>query len=139
MFRLLQLAVVGGCNAAEIQALETSFRFRLPQASASSYRQFLFLMAVLTENSVRCEITGVPTIREIVVATTMSSLFVAFFALVASSFRTRAALQAETSRFATNLRFAKRTRRVACASTAATGSCGLGCTDSGPAGGDVSR
>src|ERR1700739_1168545 len=30
------------------------------------------------------------------VATTMSSLFVAFFALVASSFRTRAALQAET-------------------------------------------
>ena len=37
----------------------------------------------------------VPIIREIMVATTMSSLFVALFALVASSFRTRAALQAE--------------------------------------------
>ena len=50
---------------------------------------------MLTENSVRSENTGVPTIREILVATTMSSLFVALFALVASSFRTRAALQAE--------------------------------------------
>ena len=50
---------------------------------------------VHTENSVRSENAGVPTIREIMVATTMSSLFVALFALVASSFRTRAALQAE--------------------------------------------
>jgi hypothetical protein len=50
---------------------------------------------VVTENSVRSENTGVPTIREIMVATTMSSLFIALFALVASSFRTRAALQAE--------------------------------------------
>ena len=41
------------------------------------------------------ENTEVPIIREILVATTMSSLFVALFALVASSFRTRAALQAE--------------------------------------------
>jgi hypothetical protein len=30
---------------------------------------------VLTENSVRSENTGVPTIREIMVATTMSTLF----------------------------------------------------------------
>jgi len=50
---------------------------------------------VTTENSVRSENTEVPIIREIMVATTMSSLFVALFALVASSFRTRAALQAE--------------------------------------------
>jgi len=50
---------------------------------------------VNTENSVRSENTGVPTIREIIGATTMSSLFVAFFALLASTFRTRAALQAE--------------------------------------------
>ena len=50
---------------------------------------------VATENSVRSENTGVPIIREIMVATTMSSLFVALFALLASSFRTRAALQAE--------------------------------------------
>ena len=50
---------------------------------------------VVTENSVRSENTGVRIIREIMVATTMSSLFVALFALLASSFRTRAALQAE--------------------------------------------
>jgi hypothetical protein len=45
-----------------------------------------------TEKSVRSEITKVPTICGIMVATTMNSLFVALFALVASSFRTRAAL-----------------------------------------------
>jgi hypothetical protein len=56
---------------------------------------------VITENSVRSvrsvrsENTGVPIIREILVATTMSSLFVALFTLLASSFRTRAALQVE--------------------------------------------
>ena len=50
---------------------------------------------MVAENSVRSENTGVPTIREIMVATTMSTLFVALFALVTTSFRTRAALQAE--------------------------------------------
>src|SRR3974377_2393114 len=50
---------------------------------------------VLTENSVRSKNAEVPIIREIMVATTMSSLLVALFALVASSFRTRTALQAE--------------------------------------------
>jgi putative transposase len=50
---------------------------------------------VITENSVRPENTGVPNIREIMMATTMSSLFVALFALLASTFRTRAALQVE--------------------------------------------
>src|SRR6516162_2134522 len=50
---------------------------------------------MVTENSVRSENTGVPIIREIMVATTMSSLFVAFFALIASTFRTPAALQTE--------------------------------------------
>jgi hypothetical protein len=34
--------------------------------------------AVITENSVRSENTGVPIIREIMMATTMNSLFVAF-------------------------------------------------------------
>ena len=58
-------------------------------------RQVAIRHAVVTENSVRSENTGVPIIREIMVATTMSSLFVAFFALLASTFRTRAALQAE--------------------------------------------
>src|SRR5207248_5372768 len=51
--------------------------------------------SVVTENSVRSENAEVPIIREIMVATTMSSLFVALFALLASSFRTRTALQAE--------------------------------------------
>jgi len=50
---------------------------------------------VVTENSVRSENTEVPIIREIMVATTMSSLFVALFTLLASTFRPRAALQAE--------------------------------------------
>jgi len=49
---------------------------------------------VATENPIRSENTEVLLIREIMVAT-MSSLFVALFALLASSFRTRAALQAE--------------------------------------------
>jgi hypothetical protein len=53
------------------------------------------LRTVVTENSVRFENAGVPISREIMVATTMRSLFVALFASVASSFRTRAALQAE--------------------------------------------
>src|SRR5438309_10530040 len=50
---------------------------------------------MLSGNSVGSENKEVPINREIMVATTMSSLFVALFALVASSFRTRAALQAE--------------------------------------------
>jgi len=50
---------------------------------------------VVTENSVPSENTEVPIIREIMAVTTMSSLFVAVFALVLSTFRTRAALQTE--------------------------------------------
>jgi putative transposase len=50
---------------------------------------------VVTENSVRSENTEVPVICEILVVTTMSSLFVALFVLLASGFRTRAALYAE--------------------------------------------
>ena len=50
---------------------------------------------MVSENSVRSENTEVPIIREIIVATTMSSLFLALFALLASSFRTRAVLHAE--------------------------------------------
>jgi hypothetical protein len=43
-------------------------------------------LSVVTENSVRSENTGVPIIREMTVASTMSSLFVALLALVASTF-----------------------------------------------------
>jgi hypothetical protein len=54
---------------------------------------------VVTENPVRSENTEVPIIRETMVATTMNSLFLALFVLVASSVRTRAALQAEILAF----------------------------------------
>ena len=54
---------------------------------------------MVTQNSVRSEYTQVPIIREIMVATTMSSLFVAVFALLVSSFRTRAAPQAQILAF----------------------------------------
>ena len=53
------------------------------------------LEPAVTENSVVSENKEVPIIREIIVVTLMSSLFVALLVLVASSFRTRAALQAE--------------------------------------------
>ena len=45
-----------------------------------------------TENSVRSENTEVPIIREIIVATTMISLFVALFTLLASTFRSATAI-----------------------------------------------
>ena len=50
------------------------------------WKEPLILVTVVTENSVRSENTGVPIIREMTVATTMSSLFVALLALVASTF-----------------------------------------------------
>ena len=79
-------------------------------------------LAVVTENSVRSENTGVPIIREIMVATTISSLFVAIFALLTSTLRTRAALQAEILALRHQLAVFQKTRRVACASTDATSS-----------------
>ena len=53
------------------------------------------LRSVVTENYVQVENAEVTCIREIMVASMMGSVFVAFLALVASSFRTRAALQTE--------------------------------------------
>jgi hypothetical protein len=104
------------------------------------YREKLMLAAarvVVTENSVPSENAGVPIIREIIVATTMSSLFVALFALVASSFRTRTALQAEILALRHQLAVfqnnaPRRLRLHRCDRF-----CGLCYTDSGPVGGDV--
>ena len=48
-----------------------------------------------TENSVQAENTEFTTIRETILISMGNSLFVALFALIASSFHTRAALQAE--------------------------------------------
>jgi hypothetical protein len=50
---------------------------------------------VRTENSARCENAEVTIIHGMMVASTMNSVLVALFALFASSFRARAALQAE--------------------------------------------
>jgi len=50
---------------------------------------------VRTENSARFENAEVTIIRGMMVASTMNSVLVALFALFASSFRARAALQAE--------------------------------------------
>jgi hypothetical protein len=61
----------------------------------------------------------------------MSSLFVAFLSLVASSFLTRAALQAEILALVTNSPFSERTRRLVCASSAPTGFCGFCSRDGG--------
>jgi hypothetical protein len=52
-------------------------------------------VGVPTENSVRFENAEVTIIRGMMVASTMNSVLVALFALLASSFRDRAALQAE--------------------------------------------
>jgi putative transposase len=58
-------------------------------------RRAIFRSPVLAENSVGFENAEVPIVRVIMVATMMSSLFIALFAFVSSSFRTRAALQTE--------------------------------------------
>ena len=50
---------------------------------------------VLTENSVRAQTARVTSVREIIVISTMSPVFIALLALLTSTFRTRAALQAE--------------------------------------------
>ena len=127
------VAVVTGLRVSELLALPGGRYFL--GCDGDSVEQG----SVVTENYVRFENAEVPIIREIMAATTMSSLFVALFALVASSFRTRAALQTEILALRHQLAVFQRTRRVACASTAATGCCGLCCTDSGPVGGDVCR
>jgi hypothetical protein len=108
--------------------------------SASAPKLPCNALPVLTDNSVRSENTGVPTIREIMVATTMSPLFVALFALVASSFRSRAALQAESlalrHQLAVFQKNAPRRLRLHRCDRLLWVVC---CTDAGPAGGDVSR
>jgi len=48
-----------------------------------------------TENSVRIENAGFRSVREIIIVSTMTSFFISLLALVASTFQTRAAQQAE--------------------------------------------
>jgi hypothetical protein len=67
----------------------------------------------------------------------MSSFFVAFFSLVASSFRTRVALQAEILALRHQLAVFQKNDRGVCASSAPTGFCGSCCHDGGPVGAGV--
>ena len=53
------------------------------------------MLLVDTENPVRIENAGFRAVREIIIVSTMSPFFIALLALVASTFRTRAAQQAE--------------------------------------------
>ena len=46
-----------------------------------------------TEKPVRTENTGVGSVREIIIVSTMTSFFIALLTLVASTFRTRAAAE----------------------------------------------
>lgn len=94
---------------------------------------------MVNENSVSSENAEVKIICEIMVASTMSSVLVGLFALLASSFRTRAALQAEILAFVTNWPFSTRTRPVACASSAPTDCCGSCCRASGRVGAPACR
>jgi hypothetical protein len=48
-----------------------------------------------TENPVRIENAGFRSVREIIIVSTMTPFFIALLALIASTFRTRAAQQAE--------------------------------------------
>src|SRR5215467_5605000 len=55
----------------------------------------MFTFAVDTENPVRIENAGFRSVCEIIIVSTMTPFFIALLALVTSTFRTRAALQAE--------------------------------------------
>ncbi len=92
-----------------------------------------------TENPIRSENTEVLIIREIMVATTMSSLFVAFFALLASSFRTRAALQVEILALRHQLAVSQKNAPRRLRLQRCDRLFWVCCADSGPGGGDVSR
>ena len=54
-----------------------------------------FKPAVDTENPIRIENAGFRSVREIIIVSTMTPFFIALLALVTSTFRTRAAQQAE--------------------------------------------
>jgi hypothetical protein len=88
---------------------------------------------VIAENLIRGENTAVTPIGEIIHVLSMSPVFIALFTLVASTFQTRAALQAEVAATAPD-RCASAQRRDACASSNLTGSsgfCGPGCGRTG--------
>jgi hypothetical protein len=94
---------------------------------------------VLTKDSVRSENTGVPAIREIMLATYDELFFRRPFRFSSLQFRTRAALQAEilvlSHQLAVCQKNVPRRLRFHCCDRLLW----VACTDSGPAGGDVSN
>ena len=75
------------------------------------------------------------SVREIIIVSTMTPFFIAFLALVASTFRTRAALQAEIVALRYQIAVLQQSGHVVSAFGNLTGCCGFGCPISGRAGG----
>src|SRR5262249_14231987 len=67
----------------------------IPSPTATGYCGPASAWGVDTENSIRIENAGFRSVREIIIVYTMTPFFIALLALVASTFRTRAAQQAE--------------------------------------------
>ena len=96
----------------------------------------LSLFPVRTENSVRAENAGFTIIREVVVVSNdelASGCF--FFAVIASSFRTRPASEDSCPSLPTCRSPSE--RAPSCASGPGAGCCGFRCHDSDPVGADV--
>src|ERR1700733_2521435 len=71
--------------------MQPVWEFRFPISSLQGEEA----TGVVAENSTILKTLGFRSFRKIVMATAMNSLFVALFALVVSSFRTRAGLEME--------------------------------------------
>jgi hypothetical protein len=84
-----------------------------------------------TENSVRIENAGFRSVREIIIVSTMTPFFIALLALVASTFRTRAAQQAEILAPAIRSPSYNKARHVVSIFGNRTACCGFGCPVSG--------
>src|SRR5215469_2425511 len=93
-------------------------------ASACGYRKPL-----------RFENAGFGSVREIIMVATMTPFFIALLALVTSTFRTRAAQQAEIVALRHLSPSCNKARHVVSAFGHLTGCCGFGCPVSGRPGG----
>jgi len=91
--------------------------------------------SVDTENPVRIENAGIRSVREINIVSTMTPFFIALLALVTSTFRTRAAQQAEIVALRHQIAVLQQSARVVSAFGNRTACCGFGCPASGRAGG----
>ncbi len=93
------------------------------------------LYPVDTEKPVRIENAGFRSVREIIIVSTMSPFFIALLALVASTFRTRAAQQAEIVALRHQIAVLQQSAPVVSDFGKRTGCFGFGCPVSGRTGG----